>query len=87
MGVGIAIDVTNKAVVLSDCSIGDTCRYCEQDLCVGCSNMPIFIEKGQIVCTLCQIKEDVKVPERARIFTHAQDYLDLYGEDEDTDDE
>ena len=83
MGVGIAIDVTNKAVILSDCSLGGKCRYCGESLCVGCSNMPVFIEKGEIVCPLCRIKKDVKVPDHARIFTHAQDYRGIFKDDDD----
>ena len=87
MGVGIAIDVTNEAVILSDCSLGGKCRYCEEDLCVGCSNMPVFIEKGEIVCPLCRINNNVKVPDHARIFTHSDDYFEVYGEGLADDDE
>lgn len=80
MGVGIAIDVTNKAVVISDCSITGACRYCDEVLCVGCSDKPVFIEDGQIVCSLCRINNNVKVPDHARIFTHSDDYFEVYGE-------
>ena len=92
MGVGIAIDVTNKAVVISDCSITGACRYCDEHICVGCSDKPVFIEDGCIVCIVCHRKHNVKVPDHARIFTQADDYFEVYGdaladEEEETDDD
>ena len=76
MGVGTAIDVTNRAVVIADCSISGTCRYCKQVLCAGCANMPVFIEEGLMVCTACQYEQKVPLPEQVRLFSNVDDYLD-----------
>ena len=82
MGLGTVIDVTNEAVVVSDCSISGDCRYCGETLCAGCSHMPTFMEEGQMVCPACQYEHKVKLPEMTRLFRNVDDYFDYVEEKE-----
>lgn len=78
MSIGVMFDVTNKAVVITDCSITGDCRYCGTTICPGCSETPVFMENNDLVCLSCQHEYEVKVPSMMRVFDYIGDYLEEF---------